>query len=94
MQIMSDSQFQYTSNQNQFQRNYDGRKTLSVDKKKYIFVVLSRILARENTVFCMASDRVIHEPPVFTIFSLDFLSSTKIQYKETNYDADNIDNNK
>ena len=26
--------------------------------------------------------------------SLDFLSSTKIQYKETNYDADNIDNNK
>ena len=27
MQIMSDSQFQYTSNQNQFQNNYDGRKT-------------------------------------------------------------------
>ena len=26
--------------------------------------------------------------------SLDFLSSTKIQYKETNYDAENIDNNK
>ena len=33
MQIMSDSQFQYTSNQNQFQNNYDGKKTLSVDKK-------------------------------------------------------------
>ena len=27
MQIMSDSQFQYTSNQNQFQNNYDGRQT-------------------------------------------------------------------
>ena len=26
--------------------------------------------------------------------SLDVLSSTMIQYKETNYDADNIDNNK
>ena len=26
--------------------------------------------------------------------SLDFLSSTKIQYKETNKDADNIGNNK
>ena len=26
--------------------------------------------------------------------SLDFLSNTKILYKETNYDADNIDNYK
>ena len=25
--------------------------------------------------------------------SLEFLSNTKIQYKETNHDADNIDNN-
>ena len=33
MQIMSDSQFQYTSNQNQFQNNYDGRKSLYVDIK-------------------------------------------------------------
>ena len=33
MQIMSDSQFQYTSNQNQFQNNYDERKALSVDIK-------------------------------------------------------------
>ena len=33
IQILSDSQFQYTSNQNQFQNNYDGRKTLSVDIK-------------------------------------------------------------
>ena len=57
MQIMSDSQFQYTSNQNQFQNNYDhndGRKPLSVDIR-YIFVVLSRILVRENTGFCIAS---------------------------------------
>ena len=30
---MSDSQFQYTFNQNQFQNNYDGRKTLYVDIK-------------------------------------------------------------
>ena len=33
MQIMSDSHFQYTYNQNQFQNNYDGKKTLSVDIK-------------------------------------------------------------
>ena len=33
MQNMSDSQLQYTSNQNQFQNNYDGKKTLSVDIK-------------------------------------------------------------
>ena len=33
MQIMSDSQFQYTSKQNQFQNNYDGRKTFSIDIK-------------------------------------------------------------
>ena len=33
IQIMSDSRFQYTSNQNQFQNDYDGRKTLSVDIK-------------------------------------------------------------
>ena len=33
MQIMSDSQFQNTSNQNQFKNNYDGKKTLSVDIK-------------------------------------------------------------
>ena len=37
---------------------------------------------------------IIHEPPVFRFISLDFLSSTKIQYKVTNYDADEIDNNK
>ena len=57
MQIMSDSQFQYTSNQNQFQNNYDhndGRKALSVDMKE-IFVVLSDILVREIPVFCIAS---------------------------------------
>ena len=33
MQIMSDSQFQYTADQNQFQNNYDGKKTLSVEIK-------------------------------------------------------------
>ena len=91
---MSDCQFQYTSNQNQFQNNYDGRKTLSVDIK-YIFVVLSRILAREYTVFCMASEIGLYMNHQFLrSISLDFLSSTKIQYKETNYDADNIANNK
>ena len=72
MQIMSDSQFQYTSNQNQFQNNYDGRKTC-VDIIQ-TFVVLSHILAREKTVFCMASDRerrynkIIHVPRVYTIY--------------------------
>ena len=49
---MSDSHFQYRSNQNQFQNDYDGRKTLSVEiNKPFLLVVLSLILARENTVF-------------------------------------------
>ena len=63
---MSDSQFQYTSNQNQFKiTTMEGKHYLLIKK---IFVVLSRILARENTVFCMALDRIIHEPPVITIY--------------------------
>ena len=33
MQIMSDSHFQYRSYQNQFENDFDGRKTLSVDIK-------------------------------------------------------------
>ena len=33
MQIMSDSHFQYKSNQNQFEKDYDDRKTLSVEIK-------------------------------------------------------------
>ena len=33
MQIMSDSYFQYRSNQSQFENDYDGRKTLSVEIK-------------------------------------------------------------
>ena len=33
MQIMSDSHFQYRSNQNQFQHDYDDRKALSVEIK-------------------------------------------------------------
>ena len=50
---MSDSQFQYTSNQNQFQNDYDGKKTLSVDIihiSYFLSVLLSHILAREKTV--------------------------------------------
>ena len=47
---MSDSQFQYTSNKNQFQNNYHGKKPLSIDIK-LTFVVLSHILAREKTIF-------------------------------------------
>ena len=88
---MPDSQLQYTSYQNQFQNNYDERKTLSVDIK-WIFVVLSRILVRENTGFLYSVIYMNHQSLRF--ISLDFLSSTKIQYKETNYDAENIDNNK
>ena len=57
---------------------------------------------RENTGgFCIASDRecratidLYMNHQFLRFISLDFLSSTKIQYKETNYDADNIDNNK
>ena len=90
---MSDSQIQYISNQNQFQNNYDGRKTLSVDIKEIFVVVLSRILARENTVFCMRQIGLYMNRQFLRFISLDFLSSTKIQYKETNYDVDNIDNN-
>ena len=33
MQIMSDNHFQYNSNQNQFENDYDARKTLSVEIK-------------------------------------------------------------
>ena len=33
MQIMSDSDFQYRSYQNQFENDYDGRKTLSFEIK-------------------------------------------------------------
>ena len=33
MQIMSDSHFQYRSYQNQYENDYDGRKTLSVEIK-------------------------------------------------------------
>ena len=49
---MSDSHFQYRSYQNQFENDFDGRKTLSVEikYKPFLLVVLSLILARENTV--------------------------------------------
>ena len=50
MQIMSDSHFKYRSNQNQFENDYDGRETLSVEIKPVLLVVLSLILARENAV--------------------------------------------
>ena len=33
MQIMSDRHFQYRSDQNQFENDYDGRTTLSVEIK-------------------------------------------------------------
>ena len=33
MQIMSDSHIQYRSYQNQFENDYDGRKTLTVEIK-------------------------------------------------------------
>ena len=33
MQIIPDSYLQYRSNQNQFQNDYEGRKTLSVEIK-------------------------------------------------------------
>ena len=39
LQIMSDSHFQYRSNQNQFQNDYDGRKTLSVETKLTVLVI-------------------------------------------------------
>ena len=38
-------------------------------------------------------DKILHEPPVFRVTSLA-LANTNIQYKQINYDADNIDNNK
>ena len=68
MKIMSDSQLQYKSNQNQFQNEYDGRNDM----------IVSRIIAyfsKRNDRYCMASDkerrykRILHEPQVFTSFS-------------------------
>ena len=52
MQIMSDSHFQYRSYQNQFKNDYDGRKKYLLKlNKPFLLVVLSLILARENTAF-------------------------------------------
>ena len=36
----------------------------------------------------------IWESSLFELFSLIALDNTNIQYKQINYDADNIDNNK
>ena len=77
MQIMSDSQVQYTSNKNQFQNNYmyDGMKTLSVDKRyKINLCCIIAYFSKRKDRLCMALDRerrynrIIHEPPVCTIY--------------------------
>ena len=52
MQIMSDSHFQYISNQNQFQMTtMAGKYYLFKQNKPFLLVILSLILARENTIF-------------------------------------------
>ena len=78
---MWSSQFQYTSNQNQFQKNYDERKTSG--DIKLTFVVLSHILAREKTFLCMTSDEerrynmILHEQPVCTSYFHLLLTQNK-----------------
>ena len=58
MQIMSNSHFQYRYYQNQFENDYDGRKTLSVEIK--LIVLVSCIIAyfsKRKYRFCVALDR-------------------------------------
>ena len=58
MQIMSDSHFQYRSNQNQFENDYDGRRTLSVEIK--LTNLVSCIIAyfsKRKYGFCKSLDR-------------------------------------
>ena len=63
-----------------------------------MLVVLSLISARENTVFVW---RLIGRAATGFYMNHQFvwvtslaLANTNIQYKQINYDADNIDNNK
>ena len=83
---MSDSPFQSTSNKNQFQNDYDGRKILSVDISKIKLLVSCIITYFSKRPFCMNKQLV-------RAISLD-LANTNIQYMQISYDADNIDNNK
>ena len=81
---MSDRQYQYTSNKNQFQNDYDGRKTLYVDIKYTFFCIITYFSKRKDRLFCIAADkercfnRIIHEQPELII--LVALANTKLQY--------------
>ena len=95
MQIMSDGQVQYTSNQNQFQNNYKIICWFWINlcciiayysKRKYLFVW--RQIGSAATMGLYMNQQFLE------FISHDFLSNIKMQYKETNYDADNIGNNK
>ena len=58
MQIMSDSHFQYRSYQNQFEKDFDGRKTLSVEIKETVLVsCITAYFSKRKYRFCMALDR-------------------------------------
>ena len=65
-----------------------------------MLVVLSLILARENTVFVWrkigraATGFYMNQNHKFVRVTSLALANTNIQYKQINYDADNIDNNK
>ena len=73
---MSDSHFQYRSYQNQFENDYDGRKTfyLSVEIKQTVLVsCIIAYFSKRKFRFCMAldrqsRDRILHEPPVCTSY--------------------------
>ena len=65
MQIMSDSQFQYTSHQNQFQNNYDGR-TSSVDINKPYFYRISKHKYSEDDIIKMIEFLVDN---IFVVFA-------------------------
>ena len=55
---MSDSHFQYRSYQNQFENDYDGRKTLSVEIKYTVLVsCIIAYFSKRKYRFCMAFAR-------------------------------------
>ena len=75
-----------------------GKHYLLKQNKPFFLVVLSLILARENAVFVWrwigrAATGFYMNHQCVRVISL-VLANTNIQYKQINYDADNIDNNK
>ena len=77
MQIMCDSQFQYKSNQNQFQNEYDGRNDMIVSRiiayfsKRKTIIVWRQISSAATKGFYMNHQFV-------RVFSLDCFSQYQL----------------